>query len=405
MNSSLSGKKILLGVSGSIAAYKAAEWVRHLRRAGAAVQVVMTPGATRFVAPLTFAALSGQPVYTEMFAAQAGETMPHIDLGKDCDLILLAPATAQTIARLAHGFASQLLDTVVLAAICKVLLCPAMNSRMYLHPATQDNLRRLGEFGYEVLTPDSGALACGEEGPGRLPEWSAVWPRLQAVFCPQDLLGQKILVTAGPTREPLDPVRFLGNPSSGKMGYALAATACQRGARVTLVSGPTHLAPPPGVEFISIETAAEMAELVLARAQEYSLIAKCAAVADFRPARHETHKIKKSAAPTTLALLPNPDILLELGRRKRQDPTFPFLLGFAAESENHRQEGLRKLRAKNLDLIVVNDILNPESGFAVDSNRVLLLDREERETQLPLLSKEETAHRIWEAVAQLLART
>lgn len=401
MLSLLAGKRIILGVSGSIAVYKAAEWTRQLRKAGAEVQVVMTPAATRFVAPLTFAALSGQAVHTDMFAPERAEEIPHINLARNCDLILLAPATAQTIARLANGFASQLLDTLLLAAACKVLVCPAMNSRMYLHPATQENLRRLASFGYEIIAPDTGMLACGEEGPGRLPDWPLVCSRIQAAFLPQDLQDEKILITAGPTREPLDPVRFLSNASTGKMGHALAATAQQRGARVTLISGPTHLPPPPGVELVRITTAAEMATAVLDHAQEYSLIAKCAAVSDFRPATPEKHKVKKTAAPTTLTLLANQDILHELGKRKRHAPSFPFLLGFAAESGNHRAEGLRKLRAKNLDLLVVNDILSAETGFAADTNQVLLLARDGGESALPLLSKEETAHRIWDRVREL----
>lgn len=402
---SLNEKRILLGVCGGIAAYKAADWTSRLKQEGAAVTVVMTQAATRFVAPLTFAALSGRPVHSAMFGEQTPESIPHISLGRECDLILIAPATASTIARLAHGLADDLLTAAVLAtAPAKVLLCPAMNSRMYEHPATQANLARLQEYGYTVIPPECGELACGDQGPGRLPEWRAVRQAILAALAPQDLAGRKVLVTAGPTREPLDPVRFLSNRASGKMGYALAAAAAQRGARVVLVSGPSELAAPAGVELIPVSSAEEMATAVWERAGEMDVVIKAAAVSDYRPSHCAPQKIKKGAADATLELTANPDILLELGRRKSEasNGCLPLLIGFAAESENLLEEGKRKLTAKNLDLIAINDISAADAGFAVATNRLTLLDRDGVVEELPLLSKEAVAHRLLDAISRRL---
>ncbi|MCF6289414.1 MAG: bifunctional phosphopantothenoylcysteine decarboxylase/phosphopantothenate--cysteine ligase CoaBC [Desulfobacterales bacterium] len=402
MTDILSGKRILLGVTGSIAAYKTVDWLRELRRAGAEVTVVMTGSATRFVAPLTFAALSGNPVHTDMFARRAAETIPHISLARDHDLILIAPATARTVARLAHGLAEDLLATVALAARVPLLVCPAMNCRMYTHPATQANLERLRGYGYTVLDPGAGAMACGDEGPGRLPEWDLVQEAIRAAFSPQDLAGHTVLVTAGPTREHLDPVRFLSNRSTGKMGYALARTARYRGAGVILVSGPTGLPPPPGIEMIRVDTALEMRDAVLAAVDRAAVVVKSAAVSDFRPAHMAAHKIKKDDAGNTLELVRNPDILAELGER-RGDKKMPLLVGFAAESRDLLAEGRRKLKAKKLDLIVVNDITDPDAGFGTETNRVLLIDRTGGEEESPLLSKGEIASRIWDRVVDLLS--
>jgi phosphopantothenoylcysteine decarboxylase / phosphopantothenate---cysteine ligase len=399
----LNGKSVLLGITGSIAAYKTLDWIRALTGEGARVQVVMTAAACRFIQPLTFAALSGQKVHTEMFAAEDEENIPHISLARECDLILIAPATASTIARLANGLAEDLLSAIVLAARSHVLLCPAMNSQMYQHPATQANLARLTAYGYEVVNPATGLMACGEEGPGRLPDWGTVKEAVLGALSPQDLSGQKVLITAGPTHEPLDPVRYLGNRSSGKMGYALARTARRRGATVMLVSGPTHLPPPPGVELIRVRTATEMHQAVMSRLTEVSVIIKAAAVSDFRPAVVEEQKIKKSQAVPVLALTANTDILAELGDLKKNMAFPPLLVGFAAESQAHLAEGRKKLLGKNLDLLAVNDILAEDGGFAVDTNRVLLIDQTDNNTELPLLSKEETADRIWDKVASLIS--
>ncbi len=395
----MQGRKILFGVTGGIAAFKAAQWVRFLVKEEARVTVVMTRAATRFVSELTFAALSGRPAHVEIFSGDPRQVLSHITLAAEADALLIAPATAHTIARLSHGLADDLLTTTVLAAAGKsVIVCPAMNSRMFTHPATQDNLRRLRELGYVVVEPDSGVLACGEEGPGRLPEWDSVREVLLSCFASDDLRHQHVLVTAGPTREPLDPVRYFSNRSSGKMGYALARTARRRGAQVSLVSGPVALEPPPGVELFRVTTAREMYEQVMRLRDRSSIIIKAAAVADFRPARNETRKIKKSSGPQTIDLVANVDILAELGRKRRPGQ---ILVGFAAESHDHESEGARKLRDKNLDLIVVNDICGREAGFDADTNQVTLMDKNGSST-LPLLSKEQTAERIWDHVVSFL---
>jgi phosphopantothenoylcysteine decarboxylase/phosphopantothenate--cysteine ligase len=388
------GKKILFGVCGSIAAFKAAGWVSSLAQEGAQVHVVMTAAATRFVTPLTFAALSGNPAHSELFAAG----MEHIALPAAADAVLIAPATAQTIARLAHGLADDLLAASVLACAAPVLICPAMNSRMLAHPATQRNLAALREYGCRIVEPDSGRLACGEEGAGRLAEWDTVREALLGLLAKQDLAGERVLITAGPTQELLDPARFLSNRSSGKMGYALARTARRRGAEVTLVSGPVALAPPPDMNVIPVRTALEMAEAVSLHAQTASIVVKAAAVADFRAAAFSAQKIKKTAVEPLLALAANPDILAALGSRRRSDQ---LLIGFAAESSSHEAEGRRKLLAKNADLIVVNDILGSRTGFEADTNQVTLITRDSSET-LELLSKEETADRIWDKALCLL---
>ena len=393
----LNGKRILFGVTGSIAAFKAAGWVRELCAESVGVTVVMTGAAERFVSSLTFGALSGNPVYGNMFDEAPDRLMAHINLSREADCILIAPATAQTIARLAHGMADDLLSTVVLAAEIPVVVCPAMNSNMLSHPATQGNIRQLQKMGYHVVSPDTGMLACGEEGAGRLPEWEHVHEMLLSLFSPHDLAGKKIVVTAGPTREPLDPARFLSNRSSGKMGYALAGTAARRGAEVVLVSGPVALAEPAGINTIQVTTAAEMREQVLEHARDADIVVKAAAVADFKPRKYRQQKIKKSTAEPLIELEQNPDILAELGATRRPGL---LLVGFAAESRNHEQEGLSKLRRKNVDLIVVNDILGAATGFDVETNQVILVDGS-GSRQLPLLSKVETANRIWDHVLTL----
>ncbi|MGV1099124.1 bifunctional phosphopantothenoylcysteine decarboxylase/phosphopantothenate--cysteine ligase CoaBC [Thiovibrio sp. JS02] len=397
----LTEKRILLGITGSIAAYKVADWIRALRREGCEVTVVMTEAACRFISPLTMAALSGNQVHTGMFAGEGAEKIPHINLARQAALNLIAPASAQTIAKLAHGLAEDLLSTVILASTSPTLVCPAMNSNMYQHPATQANLATLRTYGYHLLAPACGPMACGEEGPGRLAEWDEARQAILKILAPQDLAGERILITAGPTREDIDPARFLSNRSTGKMGYALAAAAVQRGARVSLVSGPTDLCPPPGVVLTRVISAAEMHRAVMERSGDASIIIKSAAVADYRPAEPTDHKIKKGRISPNLPLLANPDILLELGERKRQSGKFPLLVGFAAESRDHLAEGAKKLKEKNLDLIVINDIGGSETGFAADTNRVTLLDANCTREELPLLSKEETAHRILDKVVGL----
>ena len=402
MKTLLAGKKILFGITGSIAAYKAAAWVRELAEAGAIVTVVMTPAAANFVSSLTFAALSGQRVYTGMFEPDAGEAMTHISLARESDLCIIAPATAQSIAKLASGLADDLLAALVLATKTKVLIFPAMNSNMYCHAATQANISRLLEYGYGVVAPEQGKLACGDEGIGRLVDWETAREEIVSVFADQDLQDRTILVTAGPTWEPFDPARHLSNRASGKMGYALARAARRRGAKVILVSGPSAIAPPFGVEVVNIMSAQEMHAAVMKHYSSVDIVVMAAAVSDYRPGKSRTEKIKKGSKAVDLQLVPNPDILKELGRKKKRAKK-TLLVGFAAESSDHIEEGRRKLKEKNLDLIVINDIVGKETGFGVDTNQVSLIDRDYQLEKLPLLSKEECADIIWDKVVKLLA--
>lgn len=399
MSKVLAGKRIVLGVTGSIAAFKVAGWVSHLAKEEALVSVVMTESARKFVAPLTFAALSGEKVYESMFGGDMSEAMAHIDLAQGADLFIIAPASAQTIARLANGMADDLIGAAVLATRAPMIVCPAMNSKMYLHQATQENISKLRKLGYIVVDPDSGMMACKDDGPGRLVEWESVQEVILRSLGTDTLAGEKVLVTAGPTREAIDPARFLSNRSSGKMGYALARAAYREGADVILVSGPTTLACPFGVERIEVTTAEEMYSAVMEKSREATIIVKSAAVSDFRPAEIHDRKIKKDKVKNSLELQANPDILYELGRQAdRKNKT---LVGFAAESENIEDEARKKLLRKNLDLIAVNDINAKESGFAVDSNKVTLIGAE-KTIQLPHTSKEETAALIVEAITAIL---
>ncbi len=399
MQSVFSNKKIVVGVTGSIAAFKVAGWVSSLAKEGAAVSVVMTESACRFVAPLTYAALSGNPVLTNMFAAEEAHAISHIQLGQEADLVLIAPATANTIAKLAHGLADDLLTTSVLAADCPVLVAPAMNSRMLLNPATQRNLEMLREMGHRIIEPESGKMACKTEGPGRLPEWDTVRQQLLSSLSKQDLSGEKILITAGPTREALDPARFLSNRSSGKMGYELAGIARRRGAEVLLISGPTALPTPYGVKRKDIETAKEMYQAVMDSARDCSIIIKAAAVSDFCPETTAPDKVKKDDAEFVLQLRQTKDILKQLGEEKEQHNY--LLVGFAAESCDHRKAGEKKLKKKNLDLIAINDISGKDTGFATDTNQVTLLDSRGY-TELPFTSKEQTADLILDRIVAIL---
>lgn len=401
MDSFVAGKKIVVGLSGSIAAFKVAGWVSALTKAEADVDVVLTQGACKFITPLTFSALSGKCAYTDMFDTGAERIMSHIDLGRDADLLLLAPASANLIARLAHGMADDLLTTSVLAARCPVVVCPAMNPHMYKHPATQNNISRLREFGYTVIEPDCGRVACKEDGQGRLPEWEVVREVLATKLIQQDLAGEHVLITAGPTREPLDPARFLSNRSSGKMGYAIARVARRRGATVLLVSGPTALVPPEGVELIQVETASEMHSAVMSHADHATIIVKSAAVADFKPAVCSVSKVKKEQAEKEISLLQNPDILFELGTRKRNGQ---ILVGFAAESDNFIEEGRKKLECKNLDMIAVNNICSENTGFESETNQLHLLTKGCNEPlTLPLTTKDKTAQFLIDHIVAMRA--
>lgn len=401
MKSLLADKKILFGISGSIAVYKAAEWVRELAKTGADVTVVMTDAATRFVSSLTFATLSGNRVYTGMFEPDAGENVTHINLARECDLFIIAPATAQTIAKLANGFADNLLSSLALASRAKILVFPAMNSNMYCHAATQANLARLKEYEYSIIEPEEGILACGDEGVGRLVEWGVAREAILSSFTPQDLEEQTVIITAGPTYEPFDPARHMSNRSSGKMGFALARSAKRRGAKVILISGPTSLEAPSGVEMINVTSAVQMHDAVMENYNNADIVVMSAAVSDYRPEKTMAQKIKKGSNSIGLEMVPNPDILKELGKRKDKTKR-PLLVGFAAESNDHLDEGKRKLKEKNLDLIVINDIIGKDTGFGTDTNQVNLIDRDYQLEKLSLLSKEECAFIIWDKIVKLL---
>ncbi len=394
-----SGKKIVIGITGSIAAFKVAGWVSTLTKQGADVSVVMTESACRFVAPLTFSALSGKPVLTDMFKAEETHTLSHIQLGQEADLLLIAHATANTIAKLAHGLADDLLSTTVLAAECPVLIAPAMNSNMFVNPLTRKNINILRELGHIIIDPEHGTMACKTEGPGRLPGWDDVQEQLLRVLNKQDLAGEKVLITAGPTREALDPARFLSNRSSGKMGYALARTARRRGAEVHLISGPTSESVPYGVKVTRIETAKEMYNAVMASCHDCSVIVKAAAVSDFRPETTAVEKVKKENADSVLQLEQTNDILKMLGEHK-EDKKY-LLVGFAAESCKLREAGEKKLKSKNLDLIAINNISNSNTGFESETNQVILCDQKGFR-ELPLTSKEETADLILDRIVELL---
>ncbi|MDP2799284.1 MAG: bifunctional phosphopantothenoylcysteine decarboxylase/phosphopantothenate--cysteine ligase CoaBC [Deltaproteobacteria bacterium] len=397
--STLSSKKILLGVTGSIAAYKSVELVRELSRQGAAVTVVMTESAGKFVGLTTFNALSGHPVYTDLFNNPA-EPALHINLPRQADAIVIAPATANFIGKMAHGIADDLLSTIVLAAQKPILVCPAMNSAMYEHPAMKGNLDQLRKYGYQVVEPETGPLACGDEGPGRLAEPSTICEAVKIVLEKKDLQGRKIVVTAGPTEEPIDPVRFISNRSSGKMGYSLARVARRRGAEVVLISGPTCLSKPWDIEFVPVRTAAEMYKAVLSYFDWATIVIKAAAVADYGLSTVLPQKLKKGTPDLSLNLTRTPDILKELGKRKKRQ----FLVGFAAESKNLIAGARRKLQEKNLDLIVANDITVPGAGFGFDTNQVKIITADGEVIDSPLLDKEEIAYIILDKVLEVLQR-
>ncbi len=396
---SVAGKNIVLGVCGSIAAFKVAGWVSTLTQQEALVDVVMTDAAKKFITPLTFSSLSGRRVLSEMFAEDNGtEAMPHIELGAAADLLLVAPATANTISRLAVGMADNLLATTALVARCPKLIFPAMNPRMYEHPATQENLAALQQTGWRVVDPCCGRMACRDQGQGRLVDWPLAEEEILRALTPQDLAGREFLISAGPTREAIDPARFLSNRSSGKMGYALAKVAARRGAQVRLVSGPSLLPVPFGVDIVRVESAEEMYRAIIESAESAEIIIKAAAVSDYRPQTISPHKVKKKDVEPKLDLVRNPDILFTLGQNKREGQ---ILIGFAAESRNLEEEGRRKLAEKNLDLIVVNNICSNQAGFATDTNEVILLDSSGGREVLPLLPKEETASRIIDRVVAI----
>jgi phosphopantothenoylcysteine decarboxylase/phosphopantothenate--cysteine ligase len=397
MDGILEGKRIILGVCGGIAAYKSVELVRLLGKEGAQVRVVMTQAATAFVGPITFEALSGKPVWTDLFQGNRETAMQHIAWADDTDAVVIAPATANIIGKMAHGIADDPLTTLLLAVQIPVMITPSMNVKMYQNRITQDNLRRLKTFGFHVLEPAAGPMACGDNGLGRLPKPQTIVAYLRRLVSPADLEGVSVLITAGPTREPMDPVRFLSNPSSGKMGYALARAAYRRGAKVVLVSGPTCLDNPFGVRVIRIGTAEEMKNAVLQHLDSADIIIKAAAVSDYSPIAMSNQKIKKGNDNLVVELGRTPDILTRLGQMKGSR----ILVGFAAETERVIENAEAKLKEKNLDLIVANDVGIPDSGFGADTNRVTLIFRDGRRESLSLMTKDALADLILDRVVRI----
>lgn len=397
----LQGKTIVLGISGGIAAYKGVELLRLLVKAGATVHVVMTRNAREFVTPLTFQTLSGHPVHTDLFNLFQEQEIGHISLADRADLLVVAPATANLIGKVANGLADDLLTTTIMATKAPVLFAPAMNVNMWENPLYRRNQQLLQDCDYHFLAPVRGSLACGWEGEGKLPDPERIAAECRRLLTPQDLAGKRVLVTAGPTREELDPVRYLSNHSSGKMGYAIAAAAWRRGARVTLVSGPCQLPAPAGVDPVRVESAVQMREAVMAAAPSMDLVIKAAAVADYRPKQRADQKMKKTAGQETppVELVRNPDILAELGATERSF----LLVGFAAETSDLKANAMAKLAAKNCDLLVANDVCAPGSGFEVETNQVTLFFRGGRSEAWPCLGKDEVADRLLAVCAGLLA--
>jgi phosphopantothenoylcysteine decarboxylase/phosphopantothenate--cysteine ligase len=391
---------LVLGVSGGIACYKAVELVRLLVKGGFVVQVIMTRGAMEFVTPLTFQTLSGRPVASETFNLTQESEIGHIRLADSADLFIIAPATANVIGKIAAGIADDLLTTVLMATKAPVLVAPAMNIHMYENPILQENVRKLRRLGYYFMEPEDGYLACGYEGKGRLPEPEKILEEVRRLLKKKDLVGEKLLITAGPNQEPLDPVRYLSNRSSGKMGYALARAAIRRGAEVALISGPTFLEPPAGTRLIRVTTAAEMRHAVLDEFPSCTAVIMAAAVTDYRPVDFASKKIKRGQGPIELRLEPNPDILKEIGTRKNGK----LLVGFAAETDELVANAKKKLKDKNLDMIVANDVTGAGAGFDVDTNVATILDRGGGLRALPLMSKDELAEQIFDYLLALKSK-
>ncbi|MCD4762807.1 MAG: bifunctional phosphopantothenoylcysteine decarboxylase/phosphopantothenate--cysteine ligase CoaBC [Desulfobacterales bacterium] len=398
----IENKNILLGVCGGIAAYKSVELLRLLKRHGANVKVFMTENSEAFVGRLTFEALSGQPVCSSLFekAGSRSEHIEHIDWAEKADALVIAPATANIIGKIANGIADDALSTLVLAVTSPVIICPSMNTNMYRNRALQRNLDRLRQDGLFVIEPESGELACGTSGPGRLPEPEYILDRLLFRLSPKDLKDKNILVTAGPTQEYIDPVRFLSNPSSGKMGYSIARAAEKRGGRVVLVTGPTSLSDPSNVTVIRTGSAKDMAIAVFEHMQQADIIIKAAAVSDYRPVDPFQQKIKKEKDEMVLSLQKNQDILEELGRRKENR----LLVGFAAETENLEKNSVNKLVRKNLDIIVGNLVGHPSSGFGSDTNKVTFFYKDGTTESFPEMEKDEVANILLDRIVTMLGQ-
>lgn len=394
----LKGKTVLLGVTGGIAAYKAAALASALIKQHAAVEVVMTRNATQFITPLTFEQLTGRKVMVDTFDRNFVHQVEHISLAQRTDLVIVAPATANVCAKLAHGLADDMLTTTVLACRCPKLIAPAMNTNMYENPVTQDNLDTLRRYGWEVITPASGRLACGAVGPGKLPEPEELLQYiLRLLALPHDLEGKKVLISAGPTQEALDPVRYLTNHSTGKMGYALARMAMLRGAEVTLVSGPVSIAPPPFIRLIPIVSARDMFEAITANAADADYIFMAAAVADYTPAQYADDKIKKHDGDLSIPLQRTKDILAYLGEHRSDNQ---IICGFSMETRDMLENSRAKLQKKKVDMICANNLKVPGAGFGVDTNVITMITKDEI-TQLPLMTKEETANAILDKAIRL----
>jgi phosphopantothenoylcysteine decarboxylase/phosphopantothenate--cysteine ligase len=396
----LSGKKILLGVTGSIAAYKAPLILRRLVSEGAQVTVVMTEAAQKFIGPVTLQALSGRPVYHDVFDSR--EEIVHLSLAEETDLILVAPATADFLARIAYGFADNLLSAIVLAARSPIFLAPAMDAVMWENSVVQENVKHLLERGMQIIDPEYGSLASGLEGPGRLAsEEKIITEVIQLLAARSDLKGEVVLITAGPTLEALDPVRYISNRSSGKMGYAIAKVARNRGARVILISGPTNMPPPPGVEYFRVETAEEMRMAVHKYFSEATLMIMAAAVADWRPASPLSQKAKKTGQSLWIEFIQNPDILEEVSRVRKPGQV---IVGFSAETTKLHENAKKKIADKKLDLIVANDVTQPGAGFGLETNIVTMMDQTGNIEDLPQMSKEQVAQRILDRVLMIKSK-
>jgi phosphopantothenoylcysteine decarboxylase / phosphopantothenate---cysteine ligase len=396
----LTGKKIVLGVTGGIAAYKAAELTRALIKEGAQVKVIMTKSAMEFISPLTLQTLSGDMVYTDMFVPTAKWDMAHITLAEFADAFVIAPATGNIIGKIAGGIADDLLSTTIMAGDKPTLICPAMNDKMLANPIVQENISKLKKYGYFVMDCAYGELACKTQGAGRLPEVPAIVEEIAALLTDKDLTGERILVTAGPTAEPLDPVRFITNLSSGKMGYALARVAQRRGAQVTLITGPTNLPLPPVDKVVQIRTAQEMYEAVLENFKKSTIIIKAAAVADYRPAIPAKEKIKKSSEPLSLKLERNPDIIAKIGKIKGSR----ILVGFAMETQDLLANAREKLKRKNLDFIVANSLREEGAGFQSDTNVITIIDGSGNAEALPKMAKIDAAVKILDRIKDAISK-
>jgi phosphopantothenoylcysteine decarboxylase/phosphopantothenate--cysteine ligase len=390
-------KNIVLGITGGIAAYKACELIRLMIKSGANVRVIMTKGAEEFVTPLTLQTLSRNPVHTDLFSLTQEAEVGHVSLADRADLFVIAPSTANLIGKVANGIADDLLTTTIMAAKVPVLLAPAMNCNMYENPIVQENMNKLKGYGYNFIDSETGELACGYEGKGRMAEPGDIMEEIETILSPKDLKGERIVVTAGPTCEAIDPVRFIGNRSSGKMGYALAKMAARRGAEVTLISGPSSLKPPRGTGFISVESAEDMRRAVTVNLKDATIVIMAAAVADYRPKKAASEKMKKGAGSISLDLEKTEDIISEIGMKKGKR----LIIGFAAETDNLWANAKKKLKEKNLDLIIANNVKEPGAGFGVDTNIVTIIDKNGVVEALPKMSKDEVAWKVLDRVASL----